>query len=120
MIEYIDPGGDLLQGSMTTLEPSNFDRQGVPSMMIWPIDRPMISACILTMLLGSADAAAQQQRDGSFGFSDLKVFRLGSAGGPWHVTDLDGDGDTDLVVWVGEKVAIKNILENLCLNLLSK
>ncbi|MGE4632217.1 MAG: VCBS repeat-containing protein [Planctomycetota bacterium] len=72
-------------------------------MMIWPIDRLMISACVLTMLLCSADAAAQEQRDGSFGFSDLKVFRLGSAGGPWHVTDLDGDGDTDLTVWVGEK-----------------
>lgn len=72
-------------------------------MMIWPIDRLIISACLLTMLLCSADAAAQEQRDGSFGFSDLKVFRLGSAGGPWHVTDLDGDGDTDLAVWVGEK-----------------
>ncbi|MGE4618194.1 MAG: VCBS repeat-containing protein, partial [Planctomycetota bacterium] len=46
---------------------------------------------------------AQEQRDGSFGFSDLKVFRLGSGGGPWHVTDLDGDDDTDMAIWVGER-----------------
>ncbi len=66
----------------------------------------------LLVLLVASVLTAQEQRDGSFGFSGLEVFRLGSAGGPWHAADLDDDGDTDLAVWVGERGELIQFLQD--------
>ncbi|MFQ5655081.1 MAG: FG-GAP repeat domain-containing protein, partial [Planctomycetota bacterium] len=41
---------------------------------------------------------AQQERDGSFGFDGMRIFRFHRGVGPMAAGDLDGDGRTDLVV----------------------
>jgi hypothetical protein len=68
--------------------------------MIHPELTPLRGLLLLVLLLlPAAQMSPLRAADGAFGFSDLLVFRLSSAGGPWHSTDLDADGDQDLVVW---------------------
>lgn len=73
---------------------------------------PLATSCTLLLVILATLLPGQDERDGSFGFSGLQVFRLGSAGGPWHVTDLDGDGDSDLAVWVGERGELIQFLQD--------
>lgn len=57
-------------------------------------------------------SALQEQPDGSFGFSDMKIFKFNPDVGPLAFGDVNGDGRTDVVVMNNQRAELVLLIQD--------